>query len=186
MKIIIKYVFVKNWRIRVDKSWNLLLTIPWFMRFSSKYKDELIERWKKLLTKRSKQTIQYIWKDFVIIFWKQVSNNISWQNLDNYLSEKLISYITPVLEDISQKIWYNYSKISIKKLSSKRWSCSFNQNISLNLRLVHLEKELINYVVIHELCHLKEKNHWKEFWKLVERYCPNYKIYRKKLKMIVI
>ena len=42
--------------------------------------------------------------------------------------------------------------------------------------------DVIDYVLIHELCHTKVKNHSKNFWKEVEKYCPNYKELRKKLK----
>jgi hypothetical protein len=47
---------------------------------------------------------------------------------------------------------------------------------------MQFKKEIIDYVIIHELCHLREMNHSKRFWKLVEEYCPGYKSHRKELK----
>jgi predicted metal-dependent hydrolase len=56
----------------------------------------------------------------------------------------------------------------------------FSQN------LVHLPTKYIKYVVIHEVCHLKHKNHSKEFWTEVEKFLPNYRETRKEMKKIII
>ncbi|HCB51634.1 TPA: hypothetical protein DEP21_03600 [Patescibacteria group bacterium] len=56
----------------------------------------------------------------------------------------------------------------------------------LNLDLIHLPTKLIKYVIIHEACHLKVKNHSTKFRDLVESYCPNYKLLRKELRNLVI
>ncbi|HEY6906360.1 MAG TPA: M48 family metallopeptidase, partial [Ignavibacteriaceae bacterium] len=64
-----------------------------------------------------------------------------------------------------------------------RWgSCSASGNISLNYKLMKYRKELIDYVIIHELCHLKEMNHSKKFWKLVEGLVTEYKSLKRELK----
>ena len=54
--------------------------------------------------------------------------------------------------------------------------------ITLNSELYKYDLECLDYVVIHELSHLIEGNHSKEFWSIVEKYCPNYKEIKKKLK----
>lgn len=56
----------------------------------------------------------------------------------------------------------------------------------LNQNLIHFSTKLILYVIIHEVCHLKEKNHQKTFWNLVEEFLPNWKSYRKQLKNIIL
>ena len=64
-----------------------------------------------------------------------------------------------------------------------RWgSCDTAGNIKLNWRLSMLPPRLRDYVLIHELCHLKEMNHSAAFWRLVGRYCPQYRELRKELK----
>ncbi len=66
-------------------------------------------------------------------------------------------------------------KISYRK-AKRRWgSCSHTNNISINYMLLQFSLEAIEYVVLHELCHIKEKNHSKRFWNLVSLYMPDYK-----------
>jgi hypothetical protein len=66
-------------------------------------------------------------------------------------------------------------KIRIKELKNKWGTCTGKNNISLNWRLVFAKTSIIDYVVVHELCHLKHKNHSKKFWREVEKILPNYK-----------
>jgi len=64
-----------------------------------------------------------------------------------------------------------------------RWgSCSAKNTISLNYYLAKLPESLIEYVVVHELAHIKEKNHSAKFWNLVEKYLPDVKKRRKLLR----
>ncbi len=66
-----------------------------------------------------------------------------------------------------------------------RWgSCSLRTGIRLNWRLIHYRQALIDYVIIHELAHLREMNHSARFWAIVERYCPNYRQLREELKRL--
>ena len=66
-----------------------------------------------------------------------------------------------------------------------RWgSCSLRTGIRLNWRLIHYRPALIDYVVIHELAHLREMNHSARFWAIVERHCPDYRQLRKELKRL--
>ena len=66
-----------------------------------------------------------------------------------------------------------------------RWgSCSLRTGIRLNWRLIHHRLALIDYIVIHELAHLREMNHSARFWALVERHCPDYRQLRDELKQI--
>ena len=65
--------------------------------------------------------------------------------------------------------------ISYRK-AKRRWgSCSYKNNISINYMLLQFPIDAIEYVVLHELCHIEEKNHSKRFWNLVSLYMPDYK-----------
>ncbi|MBK1780264.1 M48 family metallopeptidase [Advenella sp. WQ 585] len=67
--------------------------------------------------------------------------------------------------------------------ATTRWgSCSANGNIRLNWRLIHLDSDLIDYVIAHELAHLKEMNHSSRFWTEVGRILPGYEAAKHKLK----
>ena len=64
----------------------------------------------------------------------------------------------------SKKIGYTYKKIHVKQLKSRWGSCSHNGDLSFNYKIIFLPERLQDYVIIHELIHLKYRNHSKEFW----------------------
>ena len=74
-----------------------------------------------------------------------------------------------------------YNKVTIKDQRSRWASCSKNGNLNFNLPLASLPVDLIDYVIIHELAHLIELNHSKEFWKIVESIDPEFQYHRKLL-----
>lgn len=84
-------------------------------------------------------------------------------------------------KNISKKIGIPYT--NTKQISSVRVWGSFDSNkqMKLNLKLVILPERLVEYVIIHELCHSKQMNHSTKFWKLVENFCPDYRKRRKEL-----
>lgn len=86
------------------------------------------------------------------------------------------------LEFFNRYYDFEYSRVSVKNQKSCWGSCSRKKNLNFNYKAANLPEELRDYVVVHELCHLKELNHSKNFWKLVSEIFPNYKSLRKKLK----
>ena len=110
------------------------------------------------------------------------------------LSSKIKEYLPQLIRHIAKPRFYNRTmdyarkmnlKVASVKISSakKRWgSCSNRGSINLNWRLAFAPLEVIDYVIIHELAHIAELNHSKKFWKIVEKYCPNYKTHLKWLK----
>lgn len=85
---------------------------------------------------------------------------------------------------LSELHGFHPSGITVRRQTSRWGSCSRKGNISLNYKLMKYPENIIDYVIIHELCHLKELNHSAKFWKLVEHYVPDYREMRKKLKGI--
>lgn len=77
---------------------------------------------------------------------------------------------------------FEYGDIRIKKPRTMWGSCSSKGNLNFNYRLIFLPEELIDYIVVHELCHLKEMNHSKKFWDLVAKTMPNHRELRRRLK----
>lgn len=73
-------------------------------------------------------------------------------------------------------------RVTFKKMVSRWGSCSVSGNISINVDVICFEQECIDYVVIHELCHLKHMDHGADFWALVSTCCPDYKRLRERMK----
>ena len=107
---------------------------------------------------------------------------INLQYIENLLKNKEKWILQKLKESNESKLGVSFNKIRIKNIKYAWGSCTSNKNITINYELIKYEEEIIKYVIVHELCHLKYMNHSKEFWKLVEANIPNYKELRKKLK----
>ncbi len=82
----------------------------------------------------------------------------------------------------SEEMGLSFNKIFIKDQDSRWGSCSSLRNLNFNWRIIMAPDEVIDYLLIHELAHLKEMNHSTAFWKLVAQYDPEYKLHRQWLK----
>ncbi|MBI5415026.1 M48 family metallopeptidase [Candidatus Peregrinibacteria bacterium] len=100
----------------------------------------------------------------------------------SFLKRSAEEFLPPELDDISKNIGIPYSRLKIRSQTSKWGSCSRKGNISLNAALMKLPAHLRQYVMIHELCHIKEMNHSRKFWAIVGGFCPEWKRQRKELK----
>jgi len=82
-------------------------------------------------------------------------------------------YLPGRIRQISKQINFPYKNLLIKNHKSIWGSCSFDNIITLNIHLMRLPQYLQDYVILHELCHIKEKNHSKAFWDLLNKYSRN-------------
>ena len=82
----------------------------------------------------------------------------------------------------SKRMVVDYNKIRLKGQKTVWGSCSRKNNLNFNWRLLMTPEPVIDYIVIHELSHLKEMNHTKKFWQVVAWYCPEWQQHRKWLK----
>jgi hypothetical protein len=83
-------------------------------------------------------------------------------------------FVKTKLEQWNAIYQFDYGFFSIKKMRTRWGSCSANGNMSFNYKLLFLSEELQDLVIVHELCHLKVRNHGKDFWKLVSLAKPQF------------
>ena len=77
------------------------------------------------------------------------------------------------LDKLAEKHGFTYNKVTIRNQKTRWGSCSIENNISLNIKLILLPEELMDYVILHELVHTLVKNHGKDFWAKLGNYVPD-------------
>ena len=105
------------------------------------------------------------------------------------LIEKMYYKIALMIVDKSVNMWKNILKIApdvvvIKKLKTAWGKCNSKRKITINPDLMKYDQRVIDYVVLHEFCHLKYMNHSKDFWNMVGKFMPDYKDLKKELKNV--
>jgi predicted metal-dependent hydrolase len=95
------------------------------------------------------------------------------QALRQFYRRKAREYIEQVAEQYAEEMDVEYDALEIRNQRTKWGSCSSSGTLGINLRLIMAPSEILEYVVIHELAHLKEDNHTKVFWSIVEEFDPD-------------
>ncbi len=109
-------------------------------------------------------------------------NNKAKKVLTMWLKVQANKYLTSRLNFVSRKIKINFKSVFIKQYKSRWGSCNSKAEILLNWKLIMLPKHIIDYVLIHELSHILEPNHSKNFWSLVKSFDKKYDIKKAWLK----
>ncbi len=97
------------------------------------------------------------------------------QALDHFFNEMAGEKITPRIEMWAEKTGLQYSLLHFRKLNNRWGSCTPRNHIVINTEAVKLPYSLIDYLIVHELCHIRHKDHSKVFWAEVGRYIRNWK-----------
>ena len=125
---------------------------------------------------------------------KIIENKLDWinKNLGNskqnkekkdlYTREQFTKIVEKNANELIKQTQLVPNKIRIKNIKYAWGTCSSNRNITINYNLIKYNEDIIKYVILHELCHLKYMNHSKDFWNLIEKYMSNYKEIKKQLK----
>ena len=98
------------------------------------------------------------------------------------LTRKAKAVIPERVRFYAEKLGVTYGRITIRHQKTRWGSCSSSGNLNFNCALMNTTPEIIDYVVVHELCHRKQMNHSALFWAEVEKVLPNYKELRSALK----
>ncbi len=192
----------KNIKIRIDDSGVVKISLPTYIpyfiaeKFVKKNLNWIEEKLNILSLRKNKyyylgnnirlinkfntnhKNFNYI-SDENILIVEYPNNSLSNDELFfKWLREKAEEYIPNRVSFLSNKYNFHYNLVRIKNLKSRWGSCSIKRNLSFNYKLMFFDYKVIDYVIIHELCHLKEMNHSKKFWDHVKEIMPEYKTYK--------
>ncbi len=162
----------KRMRLAVYRGGDFVVTVPKFI-------DESFI--KKVLLKKARWIIKKI------EYFKKL-NPIESPKISRFHYEehhkKAFSFAKERVMHWNKFYGFDYQKISIKNQKTRWGSCSKKGNLSFNYKIVFLTPALADYIIVHELCHLKAFNHSQNFWSLVMQTTPQYKEIRRELKQM--
>jgi len=120
--------------------------------------------------------------DIIKISYKEINSDIVRSILELWYREKTLEIVTKRVE--IYKKFFNDSPKELKvKQQKRRWaSCTYDNRILFNWRISMAPIEVIDYIVVHEICHMDFKDHSKNFWNRVKSVMPNYEVYQLWLK----
>lgn len=118
-------------------------------------------------------------------FFKQFEGQaIARYSREDYLKYKEEAYILAEnrINHFNKIYKFKYNKVNVKNQKTRWGSCSKKGNLNFNYKIALLPASVSDYIIVHELCHLKEFNHSKRFWKLIEKAIPDYRDIKNELK----
>ena len=163
----------KHIRISI-RNGELILTIPKPGFFQSK--ESVEKKALDFLQSKSDWILKHLnpnkkldWKEF-----PPTKGGLGEADLSNYSREHYLKYkeeARSLCEDKAkiwvEKMWVSYNRIAIKSLKTKWGSCSSKKNLNFNYKILFLSEKNQNYLIVHELSHLVQMNHSRNFWDLV-------------------
>lgn len=137
-----------------------------------------IEKAKQFVLSKQKWIAKHL-KKYEALQDEYIQSNGNASNINRTVAKKqLISK----LKFLAQKHGFTYNRVFIKNQKTLWGSCSHKNNINLNVKLILLPEQLRDYIILHELVHLKVKNHSSKFWQELSHYSPDYQIRRRELR----
>jgi predicted metal-dependent hydrolase len=178
----------ESWIIRQRKRVNEFVTKKKELTYSDGDFIPFLGEDLKLLLKTEKRSSVSLNGDSIIVSCQHPEDTVKVKAIIDgwYLSEakKNLTLRTRQISEIYNGAGLKPSSVGVRKMKSRWGTCRTNGKIMLNTELIKKRQELIDSVIIHELCHLRHHNHGKEFYALVESLMPDYKTLRKELRYI--
>ena len=112
-------------------------------------------------------------KRFIVIFDGQKES--AKKEMECFLRKQAKDLLLPMIHEYAQLIGVTFNKVSIRKQVTRWGSCSSSKNLSFNVKILCAPTQMIAYVVLHEVMHLKHFNHGSLFWQEIEKIMPDYR-----------
>ena len=136
----------------------------------------------EILTYSKKRTKLTFDGDCFTLFYSVYDEVVFQKHIDTFYKEEAKVYIPQIVENWSEKMNLLPKQVSFRKTKRQWGSCSARNDLSFNTMMMKLPLDVIQYIVVHELAHIKHKHHQKSFWQLVESHLPAYKTQVNELK----
>lgn len=154
----------KSAAIKITADMQIVVYVPLYVS------DNEIER---MVISKSKWIDEHMLKVQSTIDERSKLEKITFEQVKE-LADQAVEYIPKRVKYYAEKENFIYNKITIKNLVSRWGSCSTKGNLNFNCLLMLTPDYVIDYIVVHELCHLREMNHSEKFWAEVEKIMPDY------------
>lgn len=168
-----KHRKAKRLKLAISCDGNVSVTLPWRMGFLSA--DEFIRKNAEWVLEKMKAM-------------KKIGRNslFARHDQDEYLKlkETAREMVKSRLEKYAEFYGFQYNAVAIRNQKTRWGSCSSKGNLNFNYKILLLPQRHADYIIVHELCHLKEFNHGKRFWNLVAQTIPEYERIVKQLKVL--
>ncbi|MFA5889321.1 MAG: SprT family zinc-dependent metalloprotease [Candidatus Paceibacterota bacterium] len=169
-----KSLRARRMRLAVHSDGTVVVTMPF--RFTNRLADKFVQEkhdWiirKIAYFKQRKKPASLVYTKKDYLKYREVAKNFALERVEHF----------------NETYNFKYNRVSIRNQKTRWGSCSGKGNLNFNYKIVHLPLRIADYIVVHELCHLKEMNHSKKFWDLVGMFFPDHKAIRKELKRLSI
>jgi len=129
----------------------------------------------RLIEQTKKRTTLIFDQEVFLLYYHHYDEVLFQKHVDNFYKEEAKEFVPLLVEKWSGQMALTPTNIRFRKTKRQWGSCSGKNVLSFNTMLMKLPQDVIQYIIVHELAHIKHKHHQKSFWNLVGQYLPDYK-----------